>query len=46
MLAFMMMGIVAVIGFLCVSHAIPGMVERKSARASLCRKNHATRIEP
>lgn len=29
MLAFMMMGVVSVIGFLCVSHAIPNMIERK-----------------
>jgi hypothetical protein len=34
MVPFMMIGVVAVIGFLCVSHAIPEMVERKPARFS------------
>lgn len=38
MVPFVMMGVVAVIGFLCVSHAIPEMLERKPARFSSPRK--------
>jgi hypothetical protein len=34
MVAFVMMGIVAVIGFLCISYSIPEMVERKPRRPS------------
>ena len=34
MVAFVMMGIVAVIGFLCLSYAIPEMLERGSGRPS------------
>jgi hypothetical protein len=34
MVAFVMMGVAALIGFLCVSHVIPEIVEQKPARPS------------
>jgi hypothetical protein len=34
MVVFVMIGIVAVIGFLCISYAIPEMIEGRSRRPS------------
>jgi hypothetical protein len=42
MIVYMMMGILAVLAFLCVSRAIPEMLQRQRSRASSSRRDKVT----